>query len=74
MHTRGGIEGAISEIVRAHGARHSRYRGMAKNRLQALFTATATNLKRMARSVALLSGEVISALFNLQRHLTPMSA
>jgi transposase len=50
MHTRAGIEGTISELVRAHGARRSRYRGLAKNQLQALFTATATNLKRLART------------------------
>jgi len=53
MHIRAGIEGTISELVRAHGARRSRYRGLAKNQLQALFTATATNLKRLARTLAL---------------------
>ena len=51
MHLRAGIEATISEVVRAHGARRSRYRGLAKNQLQALFTATATNLKRLARVV-----------------------
>jgi transposase len=51
MHTRAGIEGTISEVVRAHGARRARYRGLPKNQLQALFTATATNLKRLACSL-----------------------
>ena len=49
MHIRAGIEGSISEMVRAHGARRARYRGKAKNQLQAFFTATAANLKRLAR-------------------------
>jgi transposase len=43
------IEGSISELVRGYGARHARYRGRAKNRLQACFTATAANLKRTIR-------------------------
>ncbi len=45
MHLRAGIEGTISELVRA------RYRALAKNQLQALFIATATNLKRLARTL-----------------------
>jgi transposase len=52
MHTRAGIEGTLSELVRAHGARRSRYRGLPKNQWQALFTATAANLKRLARTLA----------------------
>ncbi len=43
------IEGSISELIRGYDARHSRYRGRAKNRLQACFTATAVNLKRVIR-------------------------
>jgi len=43
------IEGSISELVRGYGARHARYRGRAKNRLQACFTAAAANLKRVIR-------------------------
>jgi transposase len=50
MHHRADIEGTISELVRAHGARRSRYRGLVKNRLQACFTAVATNLKRLAQA------------------------
>ncbi len=45
---RAGIEGTVSEIVRGHGGRRSRYRGSRKNQLQALFIAAAVNLKRLA--------------------------
>lgn len=43
------IEGSISEAVRGYDARYARYRGRAKNRLQACSTATAMNLKRVLR-------------------------
>lgn len=49
MHLRAGIEGTISELVRGHGLRSARYRGLAKLRLQCLFSAVAVNLKRLAR-------------------------
>jgi transposase len=49
MHLRAGIEATISELVRAHGLRQARYRGLAKLRLQHAFTAVAVNLKRLAR-------------------------
>src|SRR5713226_979263 len=52
MHQRAAIEGTISELVRAHAARRSRYRGLPKNQLQASFTAAATNLKRLAKALA----------------------
>jgi hypothetical protein len=48
MHTRAGIEATVSEMVRRHGLRHSRYRGQRKNQLQVLLVATATSLKRLA--------------------------
>jgi len=51
MWIRAGIEGAVSEIVRGHGARRARFRGTRKNQLQALFVAAATNLKRLARYI-----------------------
>jgi transposase len=54
MNTRNGVEGTISELVRAHGARRSRYRGLAKNQLQAAFTGATTNLKRLAKASDLL--------------------
>jgi transposase len=49
MRQRHGIEATISELVRAHGARRSRYRGLQKTRLQAHFVAAATNLKRLVK-------------------------
>lgn len=49
LHLRAGIEGTISELVRAHGLRRARYRGLLKQRLQNYFTAVAANLKRLAR-------------------------
>ncbi len=49
LHLRAGIEGTISELVRGHGLRFARYRGLAKLRLQGLFTAVAVNLKRLTR-------------------------
>jgi len=53
MHIRAGIEGTVSEMVRSHGLRRSRYRGTRKNQLQALFGAAAVNLKRLAHCLSL---------------------
>lgn len=47
LKVRAGIEGTISELVRGHGMRFARYRGLGKLRLQCLFTAVAVNLKRL---------------------------
>ena len=44
---RAGVEGTMSEGVRAHGLRHARYRGLAKTHLQHLMTAAAINCKRI---------------------------
>jgi transposase len=46
MHQRNGIEGTISELVRGHGLRRSRYRGLAKVDLQNQLIAAACNIKR----------------------------
>ena len=46
---RAGMEGTISEAVRSHHARRSRYLGQAKSELQAFLTAIAINIKRSAR-------------------------
>lgn len=43
---RAGIEGTLSQGVRAFGLRQARYRGLAKTHLQELATATAINLGR----------------------------
>ncbi len=45
---RAGIEGTLSQGVRAFGLRRSRYRGLAKTRLQHVATAAAVNLERLA--------------------------
>jgi hypothetical protein len=45
--TRAGIEGTISQAVRAFGLRRCRYKGIAKTRVQHTLTATAINLTRL---------------------------
>jgi len=52
MHHRAAIEGTQSELVRAHGLRRARYRGLARVQLQAWLTGAACNLKRWLRRVA----------------------
>jgi Transposase DDE domain/Transposase domain (DUF772) len=46
MHQRNAIEGTISELVRGHGLRRARYKGLAKVDLQNQFIAAACNIKR----------------------------
>jgi transposase len=45
---RAGIEGTVSQGVRAFGLRQARYRGLKKTHLQELATATAVNVGRVA--------------------------
>jgi transposase len=45
---RAGIEGTVSQAVRQHGARRTRYIGLAKTQVQTLLTAIAINVKRAA--------------------------
>jgi transposase len=45
---RQGVEGTISQAVRAFGLRRARYRGLAKTGLQHIATAAAVNLDRIA--------------------------
>ncbi len=52
MYARSRIESTICELARKHGLRQSRYRGQHKVALQAIFTAVAVNLKRLARYLA----------------------
>jgi len=49
---RNAIEGTQSELVRAHGLRRARYRGLAKARLQNYFVGAACNVKRWLRRLA----------------------
>jgi transposase len=44
---RAGVEGTISQSVRAFGARRTRYRGLAKTHLQQVMTAVAINIRRI---------------------------
>ena len=52
MHQRNAIEGTQSELVRAHGLRQARYRGLAKVRLQNYLIGAACNAKRWLARVA----------------------
>ena len=45
--TRAGVEGTLSQGIRAFGLRRTRYLGLAKSRLQHLLTAVAMNIVRM---------------------------
>jgi transposase len=49
MRHRNAIEGTQSELVRAHGLRRARYRGLAKAKLQNYFIGAACNIKRWLR-------------------------
>jgi hypothetical protein len=59
MYQRNGIEGALSELTRAHAMRRSRYRGFAKVESQNLLIGAACNIKRWLR---VLRGEIAVAL------------
>jgi hypothetical protein len=49
MKHRNAIEGTQSELVRAHGLRRARYRGLSKVRLQNYLAGAACNVKRWIR-------------------------
>jgi len=53
MKRRPPVEGTISELVRTHGLRKSRYRGIAKTHLQNLMKGAALNLKRVIKRLSL---------------------
>ena len=44
---RAGVEGTVSQAIRAFGLRRARYRGLAKTHVQAVATAAAVNLARL---------------------------
>lgn len=52
MKHRNAIEGTQSELVRAHGLRRARYRGLRRAQLQNYFIGAACNVKRWLRRVA----------------------
>jgi transposase len=49
MRLRSPVEGKLSELVRYHGMRRTRYRGLNKVSLQCYFTAAAVNVKRWVK-------------------------
>jgi transposase len=61
-HVRAGVEGTMSQVAHAFGARRSRYRGIDKTHLQHLCVAAAVNLLR-----------VVNWLNDIPRAQTPQS-
>jgi hypothetical protein len=62
MKHRNAIEGTQSELVRGHGLRHARYRGLAKCKLQNYFIGAACNVKRWMQLEAWKLRQAASAL------------
>lgn len=58
---RNAIEGTQSELVRGHGLRRARSRGLSKVRLQNYFIGAACNVKRWIRCEAWKLGQAVSA-------------
>ncbi len=61
MKHRNGIEGTQSELVRGHGLRQARYRGLPKVKLQNYFIGAACNVKRWLRREAWLLQQASAA-------------
>ena len=51
MKARNGIEGTISELSRAHGARYARYRGKKPIGTQGFFSGLSVNAKRLTKAI-----------------------
>lgn len=68
MKHRNAIEGTQSELIRAHGLRRARYRGLAKTRLQSYFIGAACNVKRWLRRAA---WEIQQGLHTAAENFTP---
>lgn len=62
MKHRNAIEGTQSELVRGHGLRHARYRGLPKAKLQNYFIGAACNVKRWIRREVWEIQQAISAV------------
>src|SRR5262245_14264246 len=52
LHPRNGIEGTHSELVRGHGLRQTKYRGLSRVRLSHYFMGAACNVKRYLNLLA----------------------
>ena len=61
MKHRNAIEGTQSELVRSHGLRRARFRGLAKVKLQNYFSGAACNVKRWIRQEAWKIQQALSA-------------
>ena len=61
MKHRHGIEGTQSELVRGHGLRRARYRGLAKVKLQNYFIGAACNVQRWIGREAWKRAQAVSA-------------
>jgi transposase len=74
--TRAGVEGTISQAVRAFGLRRCRYRGLAKTAVQHTITATAINLTRLDAwtSGTPLGRTRVSHMAALAQHITTTRA
>jgi transposase len=70
MKHRNGIEGTQSELVRAHGLRRARYRGLARTKLQNYFIGAACNVKRWLRRLA---WEMQQRLFATTAQVAPVT-
>jgi len=70
MRLRAGIEGTISELVRAYGLRRARYRGLDKMRLQNYFTAAACNVARWIRRIHCCFDDIAVGIFNASNPVT----
>jgi hypothetical protein len=65
MKHRNAIEGTQSELVRAHGLRRARYRGLPKAKLQNYFIGAACNIKRWLRRAAWELQNALTASLNV---------
>ena len=52
MRLRPAVERKLAELVRYHGLRRARYRGLRKLGLQCFFTAAAVNIKRWFKVIS----------------------
>ena len=52
MHPRNGVEGTLSELVRGHGLRRTKYRGFNRVRLSHYLMGAACNVKRYLNLMA----------------------
>jgi len=71
MHTRHGVEGTLSELVRCHGLRRARYRGQVKIQFQAYFAAAAFNLKHLVKACLFL---LLACQHTVFRHFSQWAA